>query len=929
MAKPSNPEKTIETPALEVNHHAEMVTTPHEPRESVHGKHFPIVGIGASAGGLEAIGLFLGNIPAGLGMGYVVVQHLDPNHKGMLPELLQRFTPFPVVQAKNRMKVKPDHVYVIPPNKTLSIQHGTLYLLAPEEKHGLRLPIDFFFRTLAADLQDHAVGVILSGMGSDGVLGLRAIKEKAGLVLVQEPDSAKFSGMPLSAIDTGLADIIAPAQELPNRIAAYFKHAPRTLPAITETDRSTKSHSALESIIRLLLERTGNDFSHYKKNTLYRRIERRMALHQIDMISTYVSYLRESPDEVSLLLDELLIGVTSFFRDPAVWEYLRTNALPELLAEHPGGKALRAWVPACSTGEEAYSLAITFKEVLAQLKPQEHYTLQIFATDIDDSSIDQARLGLYPPNIAADVGRDRLARYFVPSGQGFQIAQEIREMVIFATQNIIMDPPFTKLDILSCRNLLIYLGPELQKKLLPLFHYALNYGGLLVLGSAESLGTHTNLFSTLESRARIYRSINEPCVAIDFPTRHPSSTPRLAENTRATFVVSNEQLVLDQLRQHYTPAAVLINADGDILYISGRTGKYLEPAVGKANLNIHAMTREGLRHLLPGAIRQVLQQSGRVNLNGLRVTTEDGEQLVNVTVQAIEQARGQRNKILIVFSDVASHQAETAESGSGIHALQSAATLAHSTLAAELQRTREELQSTCEEMQTAQEELKSSNEELQSTNEELQSTNEELTTSKEEMQSLNEELQSVNAELEAKMKNMSSVIGDMQNLINSTEIATVFLDVELKIRSFTPYATRLFKLLQLDIGRPLSHIVSDLDYPELLDNAAEVLRTLIFSEKAICTHDGRWFKVRIMPYRSLENIISGVVITFIDISETKTLETVLQKASQALEEPIEAAGSESNKTAALMRVVQKAQSILKQQNQEQASTNSQSASQTH
>jgi len=877
--------------------------------------HFPVVGIGASAGGLEALSLFLGQVPGDSDMAYVVVQHLDPNHKGMLPELLQRLTTIPVSQAKNRMKVRPNHIYVIPPNKDLSILHGTLYLLDPTERHGLRLPIDFFFRTLAVDRQENAVGVILSGMGSDGMLGLRAIKENSGLSLVQEPGSAKFKGMPQSAVDAGVADIIALAEELPERIAGYFRHTLRGTPSGPDSTMESRAQSALERIVILLRERTGNDFALYKKNTLYRRIERRMALHQIDTIATYVRYLRETPEEIDLLLNELLIGVTSFFRDPAVWDYLKTTALPELLAEHPAGKALRAWVPASSTGEEAYTLAIVFKEVLTELKPQGRFSLQIFATDLDSNAIEQARIGTYPANIVADVAPERLSRYFVEAGKGFQVTQEIREMVIFATQNIIMDPPFTKLDILSCRNLLIYLGPELQKKLIPLFHYALNRGGIMVLGSAESIGSHHALFSPLESRVRIYRRLNEQPAKVDFPTKYHVATPKLVEDAKSASPASNEQLVHEQLRLHYTPAAVLTNADGEILYISGRTGKYLEPAVGKANLNIHAMTREGLRHALPGAIRQALRQPTAVNLDGLKVDCNGAIQTVNVTVQAIEQPWEKRDRVMIVFTDVslpsAAEQTEGGADGDKVADEQSGA-LDRNALATELQHTRSELQSMCEESQTAQEELKSTNEELQSTNEELQSTNEELTTSKEEMQALNEELQSVNAELEAKMKSMSSVIGDMQNLINSTEIATVFLDTEMRIRSFTPYATRLFKLLPLDVGRPLSNIVTELDYPQLLEDAKEVLRTLVFSDKAIAAEGGHWFKVRIMPYRSLDNIISGVVITFIDISETKSLEAALRKVELALEDGLADSSSDSDRAAGLEKILNKARRLVEQ-----------------
>ncbi len=438
-----------------------------EPAERVS---FPVVGLGASAGGLEALESFLKNVPPKSGMAFVVVQHLDPTHKGMLVELLQRATAMPVVQIKDRMRVEPDQVHVIPPNKDLSILHGVLHLLQPAAPRGLRLPIDFFFRSLGDDQQDRAIAVILSGMGSDGSLGIRTIKEKAGAVFVQEPSSAKFDGMPRSAIDVGLADVIAPVDQLPARILIYRTHLP--LMAKPKAALHEKEQGALEKIVVLLRAQTGHDFSHYKSATIYRRIERRMGLHQLARIADYVRYLRENPKEIEALFKELLIGVTSFFRDPAAWDQLRDEALPALLSARPHAHVLRAWTAGCSTGEEAYSLAMIFKEALDRQKPHRAVSLQIFATDLDRDAIDKARQGVYPANIAADVSEQRLARFFVQDDRGYRVGKEIREMVIFATQNLVMDPPFTKLDVLTCRNLLIYVDPELQRKLVPLFHYS-------------------------------------------------------------------------------------------------------------------------------------------------------------------------------------------------------------------------------------------------------------------------------------------------------------------------------------------------------------------------------------------------------------------------------------------------------------------------
>lgn len=847
----------------------------------------PIVGIGASAGGQEALDSFLSHVPEGSGMAFVIIQHLDPTHKGIMPELLQRATGMKVQQAGNRMRVKPDCVYVIPPNKDLSILHGVLHLLDPVAPRGLRLPIDFFFRALAQDHNQRAIGVILSGMGSDGTLGLRAIKENAGLALVQAPASAKFDSMPRSAIDAGLADIVAPAEALPGKILDYLKRIPASTP--TRLLLEIKTQSALEKIVILLRERTGNDFSLYKRNTLYRRIERRMGLHQIDTIAAYVRYLRENPQELDLLFKELLIGVTNFFRDPAVWDCLLDKVIPDLLASYPAGKALRAWVPACSTGEEAYSLAIAFRETLEKIKPQGRFSLQIFATDLDQDAINQARQAVYPANIAADVPTQRLARFFVEDEKGYRVSKAIREMVVFAPQNIIMDPPFTKLDILSCRNLLIYLGPELQKKLIPLFHYALSSHGVLVLGTSETVGSFTQLFAPIEAKLRIYRRNDHPLslVEVDFPTKHFPAAPSAADEGPVASAPINLQALADQvLLQNFSPAAVLVTAEGDILYISGRTGKYLEPAAGKANWNIHAMAREGLRFELASAVKKALRQAGPVKVQGLQVGNNGEARRVDLTVQAIDKPAGLRGRVMVLFADAAAEPAELTVTR------KAAASAAHKKLAEALRQAHEDLQSTREEMQTSQEELKSTNEELQSTNEELQSTNEELTTSKEEMQSLNEELHTVNAELQSKVDDMSTINNDMKNLLDSTEIATVFLDGQLNVRRFTRHAAPLFKLIGSDVGRPLSDITTDLDYPELQNDAREVLRTLAFSEKQVATRDGRWFKVRIMPYRTQDNIISGVVITMIDISEYKKLEATLQQhPGQAAADAVAAPGT--------------------------------------
>ncbi len=841
---------------------------------------FPIVGIGASAGGLEALEQFLARVPPGSGMAFVIVQHLDPTRKGIMPELLQRATGMKVIQVKNRTPVREDCVYVIPPNKDMSILHGVLHLLAPASPRGLRLPIDVFLRSLALDQQERSVGVILSGMGSDGTLGLRAIKEKAGVVLVQEPATAKFDSMPRSAIDAGLADIVAPAGELPGKILAYLQRKP--LIARTELVMEDKTQSALEKVIVLLRDHTGNDFSLYKRNTLYRRIERRMGIHQITKMAGYVRYLQENSQELDLLFKELLIGVTNFFRDPAVWEELRTQVIPALLTSRSPGHALRAWVPGCSTGEEAYTLAMVFREAVEALKPKASFVLQIFATDLDRDAIDKARHGVFPPNITTDVSAERLKRFFTKEDHGYRVRREIREMVIFAPQNIIMDPPFTKLDLLSCRNLLIYLTAEVQKKLMPLFHYSLTPGGLLLLGSAETVGSSTDLFASVSAKARIFKrtEIVQRPVMVEFPTSFKVGKPFGPESAQPAKTSVSLQSLADQLiLRSYAPPTVLTNDKGDIFYISGRTGKYLEPAAGKANWNLFAMAREGLRYELATAFPKALKQKESVLLHALKVGTDGGTQCVDVSVQRLDEPGPLHGLVIILFTDVAmaadTHTSKTPAQNARLTASER-----------ELQRVRAEARITHEEMQTSQEEIRSANEELQSTNEELQSTNEELTTSKEEMQSLNEELQTVNAELQAKLQELSSSSNDMKNLLDSTDIAMLFLDRHLNVRRFTHQATKIIKLIPSDVGRPITDLVSNLDDPALDADAREVLRSLVPKEKPVSTPDGRWFSVRIMPYRTLDDRIDGVVITFADITVAKTLEAELREKQAALEQRV-------------------------------------------
>lgn len=854
-------------------------------KEEYPSAGFPIVGIGASAGGLDALELFFKNMPIDHPMAFVVIQHLDPTHVAILPELLQRTTQMVVVQVTNRMKVEPSHVYVIPPNKSMTILKGHLFIFEPIEIRGLRLPINLFFQSLAEDQQEKSIGIVLSGMGTDGSLGLKAIKEKNGLILVQDPVSAKFKGMPQSAIKSDNIDYIGAADELPSKLIELLHQ--KTLNH-QEHNIVETNISELEKIVLLLRLQTGHDFSLYKKNTLLRRIERRMNVHQIQQIPNYVQYLEKNPKEFEILFNELLIGVTNFFRDSPVWEKLKEIILPNFLNQLPNDHVLRAWVVGCSTGEEAYSLAILFKEVNEKRKRGKKTSIQIFATDIDSDAIDIARKGLFNSSILADVSDERINQYFTKEGELFRINTTIREMVVFAPHDVIKDPPFTKLDLISCRNLLIYLEPILQKRIMNIFHYCLNPGGMMLLGSSENENAQNNHFTPIDPKLKLYKSTSVATGSdlMGFPSSFLHKNTQQLEETKPTKTTENIQSMADQLLlQRFAPASILINQVGDIIYITGRTGLYLEPAAGKANMNIYDMARTGLRIELPGAIRKAKQSHDPVKLQNIKVDTNGGTQIVNITFQCLEKPASMKGLIIIVFYDQPTPTPTILKGLKNGEKDQITNNRGKELeLEFELQSTREELQNTREEMQAAQEALKSANEEMQSTNEELQSTNEELTTSKEEMQSLNEELQTINAELQSKIVEYIASNNDMKNLLNSTDIATLFLDNELNIRRFTDQLTKLFKLRQTDIGRPFTDMVTDLNYPEMANHANEVLKSLVYKETSVSTHDGRWFTVRIMPYKTFDDCIDGLVITLIDITKSRQMEAELEKTIGVLRE---------------------------------------------
>lgn len=826
-----------------------------------------VVGIGASAGGLTELSEFFEHAAVDSGLAYLVVQHLDPSKPSLLPGLLQRTTSMKVCQARHNQVIRPNQVYVIPPKREMSVSEGKLQLAKSTEVGGLRLPVNVLFSSMTKAYGKNSIAVVLSGMGSDGTLGMLAIKEKGGHTLAQLPESAQYGSMPQSAITSACVDIVDISQRLPGRILELLnkKGISKRLPENKRPDDTGSQNT----IIQLLRSQTGHDFSLYKTSTLLRRIERRISVHRLQGMKNYCAYLKQNPAEIDLLFKELLIGVTSFFRDPAVWECLETVALPDLLQTLSPGHRIRIWCAACSTGEEAYSLAMVLTELIEQQATDRHFELQIFASDISPDAISVARRGKYPLSISEQIPKTRLDRFFTQREGYYFVNQSLRDKVLFAQHDLARDPPFTKLDLLVCRNLLIYFDPLLQQRLLPLFHYSLRPHGLMVLGSSETIGNTGHLFAAVHGKLRIYSRRSN--IALNSAASLLNALPPIHISTRevdvSKFTPSNQaspqslQAAADHvLLQVYAPAAVVVNGDSDIVYISGRTGKYLEPAAGKANWNFHAMVRDGLRAPLYNALTKANTQDHVVELQGLQV--EPGSQsslIVNVTVQKLLEPAALRGMFMIVFRDAGvaqdPHRAvEYASDDVGRDVLD------------ELRRQQEENHRLREENRISQEELQSSNEELQSTNEELQSTNEELTTSKEEMQSMNEELQTINAELQAKLDDLALAQSDMQNLLNSTEIAILFLDCRLNVRRYTERAAKIISLRESDVGRPLSDLSSILNYPELNADATQTLRTLAYSEKEISGSDGRNYSVRIMPYKRLDNVIDGVVITLMGIT---------------------------------------------------------------
>jgi two-component system CheB/CheR fusion protein len=889
---------------------AEITPNENAPDETVNPKQieqppeqqnagFPIVGIGASAGGLAAFETFFSTMPADdtPGMAFVFVQHLARDHKSILSELVRRYTKMEVFEVEDGMVVKPNCAYIIPPNRDMALVNGALQLLEPTLARGIRLPIDFFFRSLAQDQHDRAICIVLSGTGSDGALGVRAVKGEGGMVMAQTPESTEYDGMPRSAIATGMVDFVLPPNEMPAKLLAYVAHAfgAYHLPV---SSQATPQPDGLDRIFLLLRSQTGHDFSQYKRSTVVRRVERRMAVHEINGLEDYLRYMQLTRGEADALFRELLIGVTSFFRDNEIFDEIQKQVIPQLFAGKSLGSVIRVWVPGCSTGEEAYSIAILLRERMEDRK--ENFKVQIFGTDIDREAIDHARAGVYPSSIVADVSPERLAHFFdqeQPDGSTYRIHKTIRDMLIFSEHDLIKNPPFSKLDLISCRNLLIYMGAELQKKLMPLFHYALNPGGMLVLGSSESVGDFVNLFAPIERKSRIFQR-----KAHDFGP-HRQGIPGLFERPpgneiarrTGTGAPSDSKLPLHQiaeraLLQHYSPVGALVNERGDILYLLGRTGRYLEPTPGEASLNVFRMAREGLRGDLTIALHRAMSQGIPTRHPGLRVKNDGDVTTVNLTVLPVptdpEGTIPNGLFLIILEEELAAEPKESVEAA--MDAAEGAAALSTNLdayivkLKQELRAKEEYLQTTNEELETSNEELRSAHEEMQSVNEEMQSTNEELETSREELQSVNEELATVNSELQAKVVDLSRSNNDMKNLLSGTGIGTIFVDHLLRILRFTPSVSVLINLIESDLGRPVDQIRSNLvGYDHLAADIREVLESLVPKEQEVQTKTEEWYLLRIRPYRTLENVIEGAVITFTEISVMKKAQAALRD-SEAL-----------------------------------------------
>ncbi len=845
--------------------------------EHAQDSAFPVIGVGASAGGLKALKSFFAAVPENSDMAYIVISHMAANQKSLLPELLQSVTPIPVSTAIDGNTIKPNHIYIVPPGKEISIIKNSLQIFDAQE-HMISLPIDFFLRSLALDKGDNAAAIILSGSGSDGTLGLKEIKLHNGLVLAQTETSAEYDSMPSSAIATGMVDFVMNPEDMPRRLVNYFQFS-EINPNIKQRSHNElpKEKNWLSKIFTVLRNHTSHDFSSYKSSTILRRIERRMIQNQIENHEQYIRFLLDNSKEMDALFRELLIGVTNFFRDAASFETLTAKALPGVIENMSNDSTLRAWIPACSTGEEVFSLAMILREYLDTLPKR--INIQLFGTDIDKFAIDKAREGIYPANIETDVSKERLRRFFIKHGNTYQVRKEIRDCAIFSVQDIIKDPPFSRLNILSCRNLLIYLNGDTQKMLLPLFHYTLQKGGILMLSSSETIGGFTDLFATLDSKWKIFKRQETPQglrQGIYFPSG--SSKPEIINDTLLvgdSHKLNITELAKNAILDQFTPTSILIDAKGEILYVQGRTAKYLETPSGPPTMNILDMVKEGLRLELLSAQREAKNTGVKVTVQRVAFKSNGEMQVVKLHVYPQHNPEQLKGTCLVVFEDVETESSHGKEQEKIVNnALSDNSKIAE--LERELKITREGHQSTIEQLESSNEELKSANEELQSSNEELQSTNEEMESSKEELQSLNEELQTVNAELENKIEELSSAHDDMHNLLNSTEIATIFVDNNICVRRYTPDATAIVNFIQADLGRPLKHVANNLIDQTIIVDIEQVLEKLSVIEREVMTEPGKWFHMRIIPYRTMDNHLDGAVLTFSSIDEQKKVQDKLQ-----------------------------------------------------
>jgi two-component system CheB/CheR fusion protein len=853
-------------------------------------KAIPVVGIGASAGGLEPLEAFFAHIPADKpDLAFVVIQHLSPQRKSIIGQILEKDTDMPILEIKHGMEITPNTVYFNPPDREVGIEDGKFQLIKPAEARHTRLPIDAFFRSLAKGLEEKAICIVLSGTGTDGTLGLEAVKGAGGMTIAQAEEQAKYPFMPRSAIDTGLVDFILPVEQMPGEIIRYVKHPYLEAPE-QEVPADQRYQTYLQKVLMLVRAHTKHDFSHYKQTTIRRRVGRRMAVHKLQDIGDYFRYLQEQPDEIQTLFKDLVICVTSFFRDPEAFKALETRVAPEIVKNKANDQPIRIWVAGCGSGEEALSIAIIFEEAME--RAGKNLNIQIFGTDIDQDAIDKARQGEYPESISADISPERLKKYFVKRDSTYKIKQEIREMVVYAVQNLISDPPFSRLDLISCRNVLIYLDGSLQKQILPLFHFTLNANGFLFLGASESIGGAAELFGPVDNKWKIYQrkgSVHHhladyphlaqlPALVVRGPGEQPPQPPETDAN----------QLAASLILENYAPPSILVNSRYDVLYFQGDTGKFLGLPHGKATLNLMDLAREDIRPRLVTTLHQAQISNGVAECKPMPYRQPGGDTgYVQVIVHPMRKAKEDKLFLVVFQEQGPPAPQQKAKRKSQELSLPEASRVQE--LENELQATKEYLQTTVEELEASNEELKSTNEELQSTNEELQSTNEELETAKEELQSTNEELVTVNSELNSKIDELTEVNNDISNLLASTEIGTIFLGQDLKIKRFTPAATQLFNLIPGDVGRSIKDITPKTEYSSLWQDAEKVLHSLQVKELELQSFSGESYALRILPYRTRDNVIDGVVLTFIDISAEHLLgsaKTFAENIVDTVREPL-------------------------------------------